>query len=126
MAEGRARQLGGEPESVQPAGIKAHGKRLEAVEIMREVSVDDSGQESTSVDDRVLQQADFVVTVRGHADELRPVLPPGITRLHWPLTDPAKAIGSEGHVTDKFRATRYGAERRVRDLLNTIHKGDAQ
>ena len=126
MAEGWARQIGREPESVQPAGIKKHGKSPEAAEILREVSVDDSGQESTGVDDRMLQQADFVVTVRGHADELRPVLPPGITTLHWPLTDPAKATGSKDQIIDEFRATRNGVWRRVRDLLDTIHKGGAQ
>ena len=126
MAEGWARHMGGEAVSVQSAGIEAHGKNPRAIAVMREVGVDISGQESTIVDDRMLQQADIVVTVCGHADEQCPVLPPGITKLHWPLTDPAKATGSEDEIMDEFRATRDEIESRVRDLLNKIREGDAQ
>jgi arsenate reductase len=93
---------------------------------MREVGVDISGQESTIVDDGMLQQADIVVTVCGHADEQCPALPPGTTKLHWPLTDPAKATGSEDEIMSAFRDTRDEVERRVRDLLDTLQEGHAQ
>lgn len=126
MAEGWARHIGGEAVSVQSAGIEAHGKNPRAIAVMQEVSVDISGQESTIVADRMLQQADIVVTVCGHADEQCPVLPPRITRIHWPLTDPAKATGSADEIMDEFRATRDEVQRRVRDLLDTIQEGDAR
>ena len=126
MAEGWARHISGETVAVQSAGIEAHGKNPKAIAVMREVGVDISGQESTIVDDSMLQQADIVVTVCGHADEQCPVLPPGITKIHWPLTDPAKATGSEDEIMDKFRATRDEVEHRVRDLLDTIQRGDAE
>jgi len=90
---------------------------------MREVGVDISGQESTIVDDHMLQRADVVVTVCGHADEQCPALPPGITRIHWPLADPAKATGSNEEIMREFRATRDDIERRVRALLDSIAKG---
>lgn len=90
---------------------------------MREVGIDISGQESTIVDDRALQQADIVVTVCGHADEHCPVLPPGITKLHWPLTDPARATGSDEEIMLNFRATRDEIGRRVDELLDKIRKG---
>ena len=124
MAEGWARYIGGDAASVQSAGIEAHGKNPRAIEVMQEVGVDISGQESTIVDDRMLQQADIVVTVCVHADEQCPVLPPGITRLHWPLNDPAKATGSEEEITRDFRAARDEVERRVRELLNTMGIGN--
>ena len=123
MAEGWARQIGGDAVSVQSAGIEAHGKNPRAIDAMREVGVDISGQESTIVDACMLQQADIVVTVCGHADEQCPVLPPGVTRLHWPLTDPAKATGTDESIMCEFRATRDEIERRVRDLLDTMRKG---
>lgn len=97
-----------------------------AIAVMQQVGVDISGQESTIVDDRMLQQADIVVTVCGHADEQCPVLPPGITKIHWPLTDPAKASGSEDEIMDQFRATRDEVERRVRGLLDTVREGGAR
>ena len=124
IAEGWARHIGGDAVAVQSAGIEAHGKNPRAIEIMREAGIDISGQESTIVDDRMLQQADIVVTVCGHADEQCPTLPPGITKLHWPLTDPAKATGSETDIMGEFRATRDDIERRVSGLLGQIESGE--
>ena len=123
IAEGWGRHTGGDAVSVQSAGIEAHGKNPRAIEVMREVGVDISGQESTIVDDHMLQRADVVVTVCGHADEQCPALPPGITRIHWPLADPAKATGSNEEIMREFRATRDDIERRVRALLDSIAKG---
>lgn len=124
IAEGWARQLGAGAVAVQSAGIEAHGKNPRAIEVMREAGVDISGQESTIVANDMLQAADIVVTVCGHADERCPVLPPGITRLHWPLTDPAKATGSEEQIMAEFRATRDEIEGRVSELLESIRAGD--
>ena len=123
IAEGWGRHTGGDAVSVQSAGIEAHGKNPRAIEVMREVGVDISGQESTIVDDHMLQRADVVVTVCGHADEQCPALPPGITRIHWPLADPAKATGSNEEIMRQFRATSDVIERRVRALLDSIAKG---
>jgi arsenate reductase len=117
MAEGWSRQLGGEGISAGSAGIEAHGKNPRAIAAMREAGVDISSQESTVVSDEMLQRADIVVTVCGHADEQCPVLPPGVRKVHWPLTDPAKATGSEEEIMARFRATRDEVKRRVTGLL---------
>jgi arsenate reductase len=123
MAEGWARRLGGEWVVVQSAGIEAHGKNPRAIAVMREAGVDISGQESTIVDDAMLANADVVVTVCGHADEMCPALPPHVKKIHWPLTDPAKATGSEAQILIEFRATRDEVENRVRDLLGSLNEG---
>ena len=120
IAEGWTRQLGGDRVEVQSAGIEAHGKNPRAIEIMQDAGIDISGQESTIVSEEMLQRADVVVTVCGHADEQCPLLPPGVKKVHWPLTDPAKATGSEREVMNEFRATRIEIEERVRDLLNNL------
>lgn len=124
IAEGWARHIGGDAVVVQSAGIEAHGKNPRAIEVMQEIGIDISGQESTIVNDGMLQDADVVVTVCGHADEQCPVLPPGITKLHWPLTDPAKATGTEEQIMAEFRATREEIEGRVNELLESIKAGD--
>lgn len=123
IAEGWARHIGGDAVVVQSAGIEAHGKNPRAIEVMREIGIDISGQESTIVNDGMLQDADVVVTVCGHADEQCPVLPPGISKLHWPLTDPAKATGTEEEIMAEFRATREEIEGRVNELLESIKTG---
>lgn len=117
MAEGWTQLLGGPAVEVESAGIEAHGKNPRAIAVMAEKGVDISTQESTVVDEAMLARADVVVTVCGHADEMCPALPPGIRKLHWPLTDPAKATGSEEEIMAAFRVTRDEVEWRVRQFL---------
>jgi arsenate reductase len=117
MAEGWTRALAAANVNVASAGIEAHGKNPRAIAVMREAGVDISQQESTVLTPAMLERADLVVTVCGHADELCPVLPPGTTKVHWPLSDPAKATGSEAEIMTQFRASRDEIEARVRALL---------
>jgi arsenate reductase len=120
MAEGWGKQLGHDIAEFESAGIEAHGKNPRAITMMREAGVDISDQESTRVTDDMIQQADIVVTVCGHADEHCPVLPPGVKKIHWPLTDPAKASGSEDEILAQFRATRDEVRERVADLIQKL------
>jgi len=88
--------------------------------VMKEAGIDISKQESTRLMPEMLDWADYVVTVCGHADEHCPVVPPGTRKQHWPLDDPAKARGSEDEIMAVFRATRDEIERRVRALVNRL------
>ncbi|MBS1236588.1 MAG: arsenate reductase [Proteobacteria bacterium] len=120
MAEGWGKHLGHNVAEFESAGIEAHGKNPRAIAVMREAGVDISGQESTRVSDDMIRRADIVVTVCGHADEHCPVLPPGVKKVHWPLTDPAKATGTEEEIMAQFRATRDEVRRRVVDLIQSL------
>jgi arsenate reductase len=125
MAEGWLRTLGGDAFAAQSAGIEAHGKNPRAIAVMREAGVDISGQESTVVTGSMIAAANVVVTVCGHADEQCPALPPAVKKLHWPLTDPAKATGTEQEIMAAFRATRDEVEARVRRLIADLREGAA-
>lgn len=120
MAEGWAKHLGGGWLEAHSAGIEAHGKNPRAIRVMAEASVDISTQESTRVTDDMIRRADVVVTVCGHADEHCPVLPPGVKKIHWPLSDPARATGTEDEILAVFRATRDGVRRRVESLIGEV------
>lgn len=124
MAEGWARELGKQYGDdwleVESAGIESHGKNPRAIAVMQDAMVDISGQESTTVTDEMLEQADLVVTVCGHADEHCPVLPAGTRKIHWPLNDPAKVEGTEEEIMKVFKASRDDIRRRVNELLNDI------
>jgi arsenate reductase len=124
MAEGWARWLGSPLVVAQSAGIEAHGKNPRAIAVMKEAGLDISVQESTQVTDAMLEQADLVVTVCGHADESCPMLPPGTQKEHWPLEDPAKATGSEDEIMDIFRSTRDDIKQRVKQLLQQYAQED--
>jgi arsenate reductase len=126
MAEGWARHFAGKAFGVQSAGIEAHGKNPRAISIMQETGIDISGQESTRVTPAMLEQADLVVTVCGHADEHCPVLPPGTRKIHWPLDDPAKATGTEEEILRVFRTSRDDIRERVKVLLEELQQQAAQ
>lgn len=117
MAEGWGRTLAPAGMEFRSAGIEAHGKNPRAIAVMAEAGIDISGQESTRLTPEMLDWADLVVTVCGHADEHCPVLPAGTRKLHWPLNDPAKATGTEEEIMTVFRATRDEVKSRVEALL---------
>jgi len=123
MAEGWTRHFGGDRVNVESAGIEAHGKNPRAIAIMSDAGIDISGQESTVVSDAMMQRADIVVTVCGHADEQCPVVPPGAEKIHWPLSDPARATGTEEEIMQSFRETRDEVKRRVQELLDDRELG---
>lgn len=120
MAEGWAKYFGEQAFEIQSAGIEAHGKNPRAIAVMQEAGVDISGQQSTKVSDEMLEQADLVVTVCGHADEHCPLLPPATSKEHWPLQDPAKAQGTEEEIMQQFRASRDDIKKRVEELLQRV------
>ena len=125
MAEGWAHALAGEKINVYSAGIEAHGLNPRAVAVMQEAGVDISGQESTRLSEDMLKQMDYVVTVCGHADERCPVLPPGVRKEHWPLSDPAKAEGIEDDIMQVFRHSRDDIKQRTQALIERLLKESA-
>ncbi len=120
MAEGWLRHLGDDCFGIKSAGIEAHGKNPRAITTMAEAGVDISGQESTQITDNMINWADCIVTVCGHADEHCPVLPAKMKRIHWPLTDPALATGDEEAISATFRATRDEIHQRVLELIRKM------
>lgn len=117
MAEGFLRALSGGGVEVQSAGLEAHGKNPQAIAVMSEVGIDISRQASTEVTGAMIENADLVVTVCGHAEQHCPVLPAGTRRLHWPLPDPARATGSEEDILARFRAVRDEIRGRISSLI---------
>lgn len=123
--EGLMQREGRPPEAadrfeVQSAGIEAHGKNPRAIKVMAEAGIDISGQESTKVTPEMIDAADVVVTVCGHADEHCPALPASVRKIHWPLNDPAKATGTEEEIMAVFRAARDDIRERVRALVEEL------
>jgi arsenate reductase (thioredoxin) len=108
MAEGLARQMFGARAVVASAGSAASAVNPHAVEALREVGIDISRHRSKSVADVDAPSFDVIVTLC--AEEVCPVVPGVVQRLHWPLPDPAKA---EGDIPAAFRQTRDEIRRRL-------------
>ena len=109
MAEGLLRHDGGDRFEVFSAGVSPSRVRPEAIEAMREIGVDISGQRSKSVEEFAGQPFDYVITVCDNAREQCPFFPAETKRLHWSFDDPAAATGDA--------AERLAVFRRVRDEI---------
>ncbi len=120
MAEGWLRALSPGCIAANSAGISPHGQNPHAIAVMAEAGVDISRQSSKELTLDHLRWADLVITVCGDAEETCPLLPPGTRKEHWPLTDPAKASGSEDEILAVFRASRDDIRNRVADLMTWI------
>ncbi|MCF6166703.1 Arsenate reductase [Furfurilactobacillus rossiae] len=106
MAEGLARQLLGPEWRIASAGVETHGLNARAVVVMNEVGIDISHQYSKLIDVDYLNHCDLVVTLCGDARDRCPITPPSVKKLHWPLPDPAQAVGTEEEQLTVFRSVR--------------------
>lgn len=109
MAEGLLRARAGNRFDVFSAGTRPSFVRPEAIAVVWELGIDISRQRSKSVEEFAGQPFDFVITVCDNARESCPVFPVAAKRIHWSLTDPAAAEGTED--------ARLAAFRRIRDEL---------
>jgi len=121
MAEGFLRHLSHGRVDAYSAGMTPAGLNPHAVAVMRERGIDIAGQRSKPFDLDLAREMDVVITVCGHANEVCPVLPPEVQRLHWPLEDPASATGDAAAVRQKFQEVRDRIEPLVRRLLHDSH-----
>jgi arsenate reductase len=112
LAEAIARQLFGDRAIVQSAGSMPTRVNPHALAVLAEQGIDASAQTSKSIDAIDLSGIDVVITLC--AEEVCPVVPGRVERLHWPLPDPAAAPPDQALV--RFRATRDELERRLREF----------
>ncbi|WP_088103668.1 arsenate reductase (thioredoxin) [Halalkalibacter urbisdiaboli] len=114
MAEGWGKKLLGDRYEVYSAGIEAHGVNPNAVKAMAEVGIDISNQTSDTIDRDILQKADLVVTLCGHANDVCPATPPNKDRVHWGFDDPAKAEGTDEEKWAFFQRVRDEIGERIK------------
>jgi len=118
MADGWLKALGNDRYEVKSAGLEAHGLNPRAVQVMKEAGVDISGHTSDVIDPEILNRADYVITLCGHADEHCPVISnKNVVKWHWGFDDPAKATGTEEEIMSQLRAVRDAIKSRVEKFL---------
>lgn len=110
MAEGLLRQLGGDRFEALSAGANPAGYvHPMAVEVMSELGVDISRQQSKHINRFVHPQGqppDVIISVCSSAEKECPTFPGDVERLHWPFDDPAHATGSDEEKLAEFRRVR--------------------
>lgn len=114
MAEGFGHKYLGDKYEVYSAGIEAHGVNPNAVKTMKEVGIDISKQTSDTIDPDILQKADVVITLCGHANDVCPTTPVDKKRIHWGFDDPAKTEGTEEEKWTVFQSVRDQIGERIK------------
>jgi two-component system phosphate regulon sensor histidine kinase PhoR len=117
MAEGFARHFARRGDVVYSAGAHPKGIHPLAIQVMKEIGIDISGQRSKGLEEVPVEKVDLLITLCGEAAENCPALPAKIPRAHWPLRDPAQARGSQEEILKVFREVRDEICHRVDALL---------
>ncbi len=112
MAEGLARSLLG-PLGIRVASAGSRPTRVNpcAIEALREIGIDIGDQRSKGVD--ALDPAAFDLIVTLCAEEVCPVVPCRVQRLHWPIADPASEDPALDHAALMARFRRARDDLRV-------------
>jgi arsenate reductase len=124
IAEGLARELLPDGVGVFSAGSRPGNVNPRAVECLREIGVDISHHRSKSVDEIPAERVDCVITLCAAGEEDCPVFPGEVTRLHWPLPDPAAVEGDPKEIMAAFRRVRDEIAERIRRLRAELTPGD--
>lgn len=120
IAEGLGRQLLAGVAEVSSAGSQPTRISPHAIEVMAEIGIDISGQSSKAVADVDASRFDVVITLC--AEEVCPILPGRVERLHWPTPDPAGSQPGDTAeiVRQRFRAARDQIQARVVQLKDWL------
>ena len=121
MAEAFLHKYGGEQFEAYSAGLEPKGMNPFTVQVMQEVGLDVSGQQSKGVVTylgKVLFQ--YLITVCDDAEKNCPSTWPGISkREHWSFEDPAAVTGTDEEKLAKFRQVRDQIEKRIKAWIAT-------
>ncbi len=104
MAEGLARSMAPESVEIMSAGSAPARINPYAIEVLSELGIDITSHHSKSVDDVPQDRVRTVITLC--AEEVCPIFPGDVERLHWPQEDPAGAVGSDEDIRASFRNVR--------------------
>jgi arsenate reductase (thioredoxin) len=116
IAEGIARSLAPDGVQVSSAGSAPTHLRPEVVKVLSEIGIDASSQYSKGIDQIDSKSVEVVITLC--AEEVCPVFPGSVLRLHWGLRDPAAIDDSEDERLSAFREIRDELLRRLKLLFD--------
>jgi len=117
MAEGFAKEMAQSVVNVFSAGQTPRDINNYAADVMEELGIDIREQATRSFKDVPVNKIDTVITLSSDSDPLPKMKKAKVTQIHWPLTDPTTARGTEAEVKKAYRAVRDEIRNRVQVLL---------
>jgi len=123
MAEVLLNQICGDVFEAHSAGLEPGQLNPVAVEVMREIGMDISGNKTKAVFDLLKQGKMFshVITVCDETSAERcPILPGATTRLHWSFADPSKFRGTPEQILSQTREVRDAIKERIEQWCGEV------
>lgn len=126
MAEAWLNKTHGEAYEAASAGFEPGTLNPLAVEVMKEVGIDISGNKTKSVFDLFKSGKSFgyVITVCDESSAERcPIFPGVVRRLHWSFEDPSAFQGTWDEKISKTRLVREKIKETVNEFVATVESG---
>jgi arsenate reductase (thioredoxin) len=118
LAEGLLRQMGGERVEVFSAGSEPSEVNPFARRVLADEGIDAQAHYSKSAQEFVKQPFDYVITLCN--EEVCPVFPGALRRLHWGMPDPAAVQGTAEEKLEAFRQTGGALKIRLAEFLKAL------
>jgi arsenate reductase len=123
MAEAFLKQMAGNRFEVESAGLEPGRLNPLAVEVMKEIGIDISGNRTKSASDFFKEGKlyTYVITVCDETSaEQCPFFPGITTRLHWSFADPSGFTGTQEEKLEKTRQVREAIREKIESWLKEI------
>jgi len=122
IAEGLLKDMANEHFEAFSAGSHPSRVHPNAIVVMKENNIDISDHTSDSINQFRNVGINIVITVCDNANQVCPVFPGNVKRIHWSIDDPFRGWDSgEAHLRD-FRKTRDELRKRIQDLINEVEQ----
>jgi arsenate reductase len=118
MAEALLRHLGGEAFEVYSAGSEPTHVHPFTLRALQDAQISAAGLYSKSVTEFQNQAFDYVITLCD--EEVCPVFPGAVKRLHWGMPDPSAAQGDSAERLEAFRNTLDALTTRLQEFMQSI------
>jgi protein-tyrosine-phosphatase len=115
IAEGIARALAPASVRISSAGSRPSHVRTEAIAALLEIGIDIRAHRSKGLAEIDADSVDAVITLC--AEEVCPIFPRPILKLHWGLPDPASGSGTDELRLQAFRDVRDELMQRLRQVF---------
>ena len=117
IAHGLLENMAGDKFEVFSAGSHPSQVHPMSLKIMEEIGIDISDHTSDFIDDYLKTGIEIVITVCDNANEICPVFPGNVERLHWSIEDPFKGWDFDETQLQSFRVTREEIKQRIIKFL---------
>jgi len=121
IAEGFGRALSNSKFEIKSAGTSPIGVLPMTIKTMKDVGIDISDHTSDLLTIKMIEWADYVITLCNSARDYCPVIPAGKIHYHWDIENPDRLYISEEARSIGFAKARDEIKTRVQNLFEEIN-----